>query len=167
MPTPVFALRSATADDCQTLLTLISALADYEKLSHLVEATPEQLRATLFGAQPRAEAILAEVDTPDGKRAVGFALFFHNYSTFLAKPGLYLEDIFVEPDWRGHGIGKTLLVHLARLALARGCGRFEWSVLDWNTPSIAFYQAMGADVMPDWRICRVTGEALRKLGAAD
>lgn len=97
---------------------------------------------------------------------MAFALFFHNFSTFLAKPGLYLEDLFVEPAWRGHGLGKALLKHLAALAVERGCGRFEWSVLDWNQPSIDFYRAMGADVMPDWRICRVTGDALKALSAA-
>jgi GNAT superfamily N-acetyltransferase len=162
---PALALRAATAADCETLYRLIAELAEYEKLSHLVEATPDKIRAALFGARPQAEAVLAEVPTPEGPRAVGFALFFHNFSTFLAKPGLYLEDLYVEPPWRGHGIGKALLRHLAGLAVARGCGRFEWSVLDWNTPSIAFYQAMGADVMPDWRICRVTGSALTSLAA--
>ncbi|CAG9177168.1 GNAT family N-acetyltransferase [Cupriavidus respiraculi] len=162
---PAFTLRAATADDDKTLYRLIAELAEYERLSHLVEATPDKIRAALFGARPHAEAVLAEVPTPEGPRAVGFALFFHNFSTFLAKPGLYLEDLYVEPPWRGHGIGKALLRHLAALAVARGCGRFEWSVLDWNTPSIDFYRAMGADVMPDWRICRVTGPALTALGA--
>jgi len=108
-----------------------------------------------------------EVPGTQGPQAVGFALFFHNFSTFLAKPGLYLEDLYVDPAWRGHGLGKVLLKHLAALAVKRGCGRFEWSVLDWNTPSIDFYRAMGADVMPDWRICRVTGDALAKLGATE
>ncbi|AOY92817.1 GNAT family N-acetyltransferase [Cupriavidus sp. USMAA2-4] len=160
-----FTLRAATAADCGTLFRLISALAEYEKLSHLVEATPARLEQALFGPQAHAEAILVDATTPEGSRSVGFALFFHNFSTFLAKPGLYLEDLFVEPAWRGHGLGKLLLRHLAALALERGCGRFEWSVLDWNTPSIEFYRAMGADVMPDWRICRVTGDALARLGA--
>jgi len=157
-----FTLRPATAADSATLLRLIVALAEYEKLTHLVEATPAKLEAALFSARPQAEAVIAEVE---GGQAVGFALYFHNFSTFLAKPGLYLEDLFVEPAWRGHGIGKALLRHLAALALERGCGRFEWSVLDWNQPSIDFYEAMGADVMPDWRICRVTGEALTRLGS--
>ncbi|CAG9178764.1 GNAT family N-acetyltransferase [Cupriavidus pampae] len=157
-----FTLRPATAADSATLLRLIVALAEYEKLTHLVEATPAKLEAALFGARPQAEAVIAEVE---GGQAVGFALYFHNFSTFLAKPGLYLEDLFVEPAWRGHGIGKALLRHLAALALERGCGRFEWSVLDWNQPSIDFYEAMGADVMPDWRICRVTGDALTRLGS--
>ncbi|WP_179593558.1 GNAT family N-acetyltransferase [Cupriavidus plantarum] len=156
-------LRPATAADSATLFRLISALAEYEKLTHLVEATPEKIEQALFGERPHAEAVIAEVE---GGQAVGFALFFHNFSTFLAKPGLYLEDLFVEPAWRGHGIGKALLRHLASLAVARGCGRFEWSVLDWNQPSIDFYEAMGADVMPDWRICRVTGDALTRLGSA-
>lgn len=165
MTDAAFTLRPATADDCDTLLRLIRELAEYEKLTHLVEATPEKLRQTLFGARPSAEAVLAEVPSPEGPRAIGFALFFHNYSTFLAKPGLYLEDLYVEPAWRGHGIGKALLVHLAGLAVERGCGRFEWSVLDWNTPSIDFYRAMGASVLQDWRICRVTGEALTAMAA--
>lgn len=162
-----FSIRPATPADSDTLFRLISALAEYEKLTHLVEATPQKLGDALFGAKPHAEAVIVEVDHDGAKRAVGFALFFHNFSTFLAKPGLYLEDLFVEPAWRGHGLGKALLKHLAALAVERGCGRFEWSVLDWNQPSIDFYQAMGADVMPDWRICRVTGEALEKLGSGE
>jgi len=161
-----FSIRPATPADSETLFRLISDLAEYEKLTHLVEATPQKIGDALFGATPHAEAVLVEVDQDGRPLAVGFALFFHNFSTFLAKPGLYLEDLFVEPAWRGHGLGKALLKHLASLAVARGCGRFEWSVLDWNQPSIDFYQAMGADVMPDWRICRVTGDALTKLGTA-
>ncbi|WP_019448176.1 GNAT family N-acetyltransferase [Cupriavidus sp. BIS7] len=160
-----FTIRPAAPTDSETLFRLISALAEYEKLTHLVEATPQKLCDALFGAHPGAEAVVVEVDTDGSRLAVGFALFFHNFSTFLAKPGLYLEDLFVDPAWRGHGLGKALLKHLAALAVERGCGRFEWSVLDWNQPSIDFYQAMGADVMPDWRICRVTGEALTKLGS--
>ncbi|SFD33569.1 hypothetical protein SAMN05216321_1172 [Cupriavidus sp. OV038] len=159
-----FAIRPAEPADSTTLFRLIAALAEYEKLTHLVEATPEKIQTALFGDRPHAEAVLVEVETDEGRQAVGFALFFHSFSTFLAKPGLYLEDLFVEPAWRGHGLGKALLRHLAGIAVARGCGRFEWSVLDWNQPSIDFYQAMGADVMPDWRICRVTGDALTKLG---
>ncbi|NOV25245.1 GNAT family N-acetyltransferase [Cupriavidus necator] len=165
MSKPAFTLRPATAADSETLFNLILALAEYEKLTHIVEATPQKIEAALFGAKPQAEAVLVEVDAEAGRKAVGFALFFHNFSTFLAKPGLYLEDLYVDPAWRGQGLGKTLLKHLAALALERGCGRFEWSVLDWNQPSIDFYQAMGADVLPDWRICRVTGAALDKLGA--
>jgi len=167
MPATAFAIRAATPADSTTLFQLISALAEYEKLTHLVEATPQKLEQALFGAKAHAEAVLVEVQTPEGARPVGFALFFHNFSTFLAKPGLYLEDLFVDPAWRGHGLGKALLKYLAALAVERGCGRFEWSVLDWNTPSIEFYEAMGADVMPDWRICRVTGDALAKLGTPD
>ncbi len=159
-----FSIRPATPADSATLFRLISDLAEYEKLTHLLEATPQKIGDALFGARPHAEAVIVEVDQDGAKQAVGFALFFHNFSTFLAKPGLYLEDLFVEPAWRGHGLGKALLKHLATLAVERGCGRFEWSVLDWNQPSIDFYQAMGADVMPDWRICRVTGDALTKLG---
>jgi GNAT superfamily N-acetyltransferase len=159
--TTTFVLRPATPDDCAALVRLITALAEYEKLTHLVQTTPEALRAMLFGPRPYCEAVLAEVEG----QAVGFALFFHNFSTFLCKPGLYLEDLFVDPTYRGLGIGKALLVHLARLAQERDCGRFEWSVLDWNAPSIAFYEAMGADVLPDWRICRATGNALEKMAA--
>ncbi|WP_354682200.1 GNAT family N-acetyltransferase [Cupriavidus necator] len=165
MSKPAFTIRPATAADSETLFNLILALAEYEKLTHIVEATPQKIQDALFGATPHAEAVLVEVDADGGRQAVGFALFFHNFSTFLAKPGLYLEDLYVDPAWRGHGLGKALLKHLAALAVERGCGRFEWSVLDWNQPSIEFYQAMGADVLPDWRICRVTGDALAKLGA--
>ncbi|MFJ5381041.1 GNAT family N-acetyltransferase [Cupriavidus sp. CER94] len=161
-----FLIRPATPADSATLFRLISELAEYEKLTHLVEATPQKIGDALFGARPHAEAVIVEVDQEGAKQAVGFALFFHNFSTFLAKPGLYLEDLFVESAWRGHGLGKALLKHLAALAVERGCGRFEWSVLDWNQPSIDFYRAMGADVMPDWRICRVTGDALKALSAA-
>ncbi len=160
-----FSIRPATPDDSATLFSLISDLAEYEKLTHLVEATPQKIRDALFGATPHAEAVIAEVEQDGARHAVGFALFFHNFSTFLARPGLYLEDLFVEPAWRGHGLGKALLQHLAAIAVERGCGRFEWSVLDWNQPSIDFYRAMGADVMPDWRICRVTGDALSRLGS--
>ncbi|MCY1218630.1 Acetyltransferase (GNAT) family protein [compost metagenome] len=166
MSRPAFTLRPATAADSETLFNLILALAEYEKLAHIVEATPQKIQEALFGGTPHAEAVLVEVETGGALKAVGFALFFHNFSTFLAKPGLYLEDLYVDPAWRGHGLGKALLQHLAALAVERGCGRFEWSVLDWNQPSIDFYQAMGADVLPDWRICRVTGEALDKLGGA-
>ncbi len=155
-------LRSAVESDIPTIFRFIQALAEYERLSHEVSATEAALGATLFGSTPRAEVVLAEVDgTP-----VGFALFFHNYSTFLAKPGLYLEDLFVLPEYRGRGFGKALLVHLAELAVQRSCGRFEWSVLDWNEPSILFYKSLGAVPMADWSIFRVTGEALEKLGGA-
>jgi GNAT superfamily N-acetyltransferase len=158
-------LRAAEPGDAGELHRLIVALAEFERLQHLVQATPESLREQLFGhpsgGRPAAEAIVAERDG----RVVGFALFFANFSTFLARPGLYLEDLFVDPPERGRGTGKALLAHLARLAVERGAGRFEWSVLDWNASAIAFYESMGATVMPDWRICRVTGDALAALGA--
>lgn len=151
-------IRLAAAADVPLILTFIRGLADYEKLTHEVEATEEKLRTTLFPAQgrPAAECVIAE---QDGEPA-GFALFFTNYSTFLAKPGLYLEDLFVFPHLRGRGIGKALLLHLAQLANARGCGRMEWTVLDWNAPAIAFYESIGARRMREWQICRLTGDAL-------
>ena len=153
-------IEPATPGDVPLILRLITALADYEKLTHQVVATEDALRATLFGPKPAAEVVIAYVgDTP-----AGFALWFHNYSTFLAKPGLYLEDLFVLPEWRGHGIGKALLTHLATIAVQRGCGRMEWSVLDWNAPAIGFYRKLGADVMEEWRICRLTGATLEALG---
>ena len=151
-------LRPATPADTPLILAFIRALADYEKLSHEVEATEEKLRATLFGEQPSAECILAFAD---GAPA-GFAIFFTNYSTFLAKPGLYLEDLFVKPEFRGRGIGKSLLLHLARLANARGCGRMDWAVLEWNQPAIDFYESLGAQRMRTWQICRLTGDALAR-----
>jgi GNAT superfamily N-acetyltransferase len=156
-------LRPAEPRDVDDIVRLITALAEYEKLTHLLRITPEKLRAQLFGPRPPAEAVVAEVEEAGSVRTVGFALFFTNFSTFLCQPGLYLEDLFVLPEYRGHGIGKALLQHLGRLAVERGCGRFEWSVLDWNEPAIRFYEAMGATVMPDWRICRVTGDALERF----
>ena len=152
-------VRSATASDVPVLFDLIVALAEYEKLSHAVTGSPASLEEHLFGKQTYAEAILAELEG----QAVGFALFFHNYSTFLTKPGIYLEDIFVLPQYRGQGIGKALLSYIAKLAVERGCGRLEWSVLDWNSPAIAFYQRMGASILEEWRICRVTGASLTEL----
>lgn len=136
-------------------------MAGYEKLSHQAVATRAQLRSSLFGRQPAAEVLLAQ----SGKRVVGFALFFPNYSTFLGKPGLYLEDLFVEPAMRGQGIGKALFTAVGRLAVKRKCGRYEWSVLDWNKPSIAFYKSFGARPMSDWTVFRLTGPALRRLGS--
>lgn len=160
-------LRAATPGDVSTIFSLIQSLAAYEKLADQVTGTPEQLHEHLFGERPYAEVILAEVDAPESGMAVaGFALFFTTYSTFLTRPGLYLEDLFVQPQWRDRGIGRALLRHLAGLAIARGYGRLEWSVLDWNAPAIGFYQKMGADVLPDWRICRVTGDALTALADA-
>jgi GNAT superfamily N-acetyltransferase len=151
-----FTIRAALPGDVGAIVRLIHGLAEFERLTHLVEVTPEKLAPHLFGPRPVAEAIVAE----RGDRIVAFALFFTNFSTFLARPGLYLEDLFVEPEARGDGIGQALLEHLARLAATRGCGRFEWSVLDWNEGAIRFYQRMGATVMPDWRICRIAGAAL-------
>ena len=137
--------------DTPIILSLIKDLAEYERLGHEVEATEEDIRESLFGDWPGAEVVLAYV----GGDLAGFALFFHNYSTFLGKPGLYLEDLFVIPEARGKGVGKALLLHLKALAIARGCGRMEWAVLDWNAPAIGFYKKLGALVMDDWRICRL------------
>jgi GNAT superfamily N-acetyltransferase len=153
-------IRAATRRDVPAILRLIKALAEYEKLSHEVVATPALLARHLFGRKPLAQVLLAV----EGKRAVGMALFFHNYSTFLGRPGIYLEDLYVEPKFRGRGLGKQLLQAVARLAVTRGCGRFEWSVLDWNAPAIEFYKSLGARSMDDWTIFRVTGPALKKLG---
>ncbi len=152
-------IRPAIPSDVPVLFELILALAEYEKLSHAVTGNPASLKEHLFGNRAYAEAILAQVDG----QAVGFALFLHNYSTFLTKPGVYLEDIFVLPQYRGQGIGKALLSYIAKLAVERECGRLEWSVLDWNSPAIAFYQRMGASILEDWRICRVTGDSLTQL----
>lgn len=152
-------LRPATEADTPALAALIRELAVFERLEHLMVATPEDLSRHLFGSRSAAEAVVAEVDG----RVVAFALFFGNFSTFLGKPGLYLEDLYVQPAHRGSGLGKALLKHLGRLAVERGCGRFEWCVLDWNRDAIEFYEAMGATVLPDWRLCRVTGEALQRF----
>lgn len=160
MPQDTFMLRAAEPRDLPAITALIRELADFEQLTHLVETTPEKLHPHLFGERPVAEARVAEVDGA----VVAFALFFTNFSTFLAKPGLYLEDLYVQPQHRAKGIGRALLSHLGALAVERGCGRFEWSVLDWNANAIRFYEGMGATVMPDWRICRVTGEALAAFG---
>jgi len=153
-------IRPAKSEDVETIFQLIHALADYEKLSHEVTGTTALLHEHLFGAHPCIEALLVD---HQGK-SIGFALFFTNYSTFLTKPGIYLEDLFVLPEYRGQGIGKAILGTLARLAIERDCGRLEWSVLDWNEPAIAFYQRIGATVLPEWRICRVTGAAIAQLG---
>ena len=153
-------LRAAEVHDLQSIVGLIRELAEFEKLTHLVEVTPQSLQPHLFGELPAAEAVVAERDA----QVIGFALFFTNFSTFLGKPGLYLEDLYVQPAHRGSGVGRALLTHLAALANARGYGRFEWSVLDWNVDAIRFYEKMGATLMPEWRICRVTGAALRDFG---
>jgi len=146
-------------EDAPVILSLIKALADYEKLSHQVVATEADIERWLFGAKPVAEVIIAwEHDD-----AVGFALFFHNFSTFLGRPGLYLEDLFVRREWRGRGIGRRLLSHLAGIALERGCGRFEWAVLDWNEPAIGFYTSLGAQPMHEWTVFRVAGDGLVTL----
>lgn len=152
-------IREATAADVAVILELIRGLADYEKLSDHVTATADKLRDTLFGERRGADVLLASVEA----ECVGFALFFPNYSTFLAKPGIFLEDLYVKPEWRGKGIGTALLRRVAATAVERGCGRFEWEVLDWNTPSIGFYRSLGAVPMDDWTKYRVTGEALLKL----
>ncbi len=150
--TPAFTIRPAVRADSADLLRLIGELATYEKLEHMAVGTEEMLGDALFGARPAAEALIAE----RGGRAVGFALFFTTFSTFLCKPGIYLEDVFVEPGHRGHGLGKALLGRLAALAVERGCGRFEWRVLDWNEPSIKFYEFLGAKLMPEWVLVRMT-----------
>ncbi|MEO0539544.1 MAG: GNAT family N-acetyltransferase [Cyanobacteria bacterium P01_A01_bin.105] len=152
-------IRPATPEDVPTLFDLVMGLADYEKLTHEVTGTPEALHQHLFSPQPYAHAILALVDD----QPAGFALYFYNFSTFLMKPGLYLEDLYVQPDYRRQGIGSAIFQYLAKTALDQGCGRFEWSVLDWNESAIAFYQQKGAVLMDDWRTCRVTGNALVAL----
>jgi len=152
---------SARSDDVPVILELIRGLGEYERLSDEIVATEDGLRKWLFGERPAAEVVLAYVDTT----VVGFALFFHNFSTFLGRPGLYLEDLFVKPEWRGRGIGQRLLVHLAALAVERGCGRMEWTVLDWNEPALRFYERMGARVMKEWKLCRLTGDGLERVAA--
>jgi GNAT superfamily N-acetyltransferase len=153
-------IRRATPEDLETICQLIRALAEYERLAHLVELDDERLREHLFGSRRYAEVLLAQ----EAGDVVGFALFFHNYSTFLGRPGIYLEDLFVRPEHRGKGHGKALLSAVARLAVERGCGRLEWRVLDWNEPSIAFYQSLGASSLDDWQTFRLNGAALEELG---
>jgi len=152
-------IEPATAADVPVMLRMVKALAEYERMADEVVATEESLRQSLFGVQPRAEAALAYA----GAEAVGFTLWFHNYSTFLGRAGLYLEDLFVLPQWRGRGVGRALLEHLARVAVERGCGRMEWSVLDWNEPAIGFYRSLGAQAMDAWTVYRLTGDALTAL----
>lgn len=150
-------IRLATAADTPTICRLIRALAEYEKLSDKVVLDEERLRRDLFGPRPYAEVLLAE----EAGSVVGFALFFHNYSTFLGKPGIYLEDLFVWPEQRGKGFGKALLVEVARIAVERDCGRLEWSVLNWNQPAIDFYRSLGAEPLNEWTAYRMTGDALK------
>lgn len=152
-------IRSATPVDIPAIAQLIQALADYERLAHEVSLDENRLREHLFGPRPFAEVLLAQ----EAREVVGFALFFHNYSTFLGKPGIYLEDLFVQPEYRGKGYGKELLVALARLAVERGCGRLEWAVLNWNEPAIAFYRSLGAIPMDEWTVYRTTQDALTRL----
>jgi GNAT superfamily N-acetyltransferase len=157
-----FTLRPAEPRDVPAIVGLIGELAEFEHLSHLMKVTPESLQPHLFGPRPVAEAHVAEV----GGQVVAFALTFVNFSTFLGKPGLYLEDLYVQPAHRASGIGSALLKRLAQIAVQRDYGRFEWCVLDWNVNAIGFYHRMGAEMLPDWRLCRVTGEALQRLGGA-
>jgi len=156
-----FLIRAAAPADVAELLRLIHELAVYEKLEHLAVGTPAQLHEALFGKRPVCEALVAEVEG----RAVGFALYFATFSTFLCKPGLYLEDLFVEPAHRGRGIGKALLKRLAAITVERGGGRFEWRVLDWNEPSIRFYEGLGATLLREWLLARLTGPELARLAA--
>lgn len=164
MPNTDIVLRNARETDVPAILALIQALAEYERLREACVATEEQLRATLFGAAPAAEVLLAE--SGDGEVA-GFALFCGNYSTFLAQPGLWLEDLFVRPEYRGHGVGRALLARLAQLAVERKCGRVEWAVLDWNAPSIGFYESLGARGMTEWTTFRLSGDAMTALATSD
>ena len=154
-------IRAATERDVPLVLHLIRGLAEYERMADQVTATEAGLRESLFGPSPSAEVVIADALS----EPVGFALFFHNYSTFVGKRGLYLEDLFVKPEWRGRGVGRQLLVHLAGLAVARNCGRLEWAVLDWNEPAIRFYRGLGARPMHDWTVFRVDGDELQQLAA--
>ncbi|MFP3567536.1 GNAT family N-acetyltransferase [Paraburkholderia sp. SIMBA_030] len=154
-------IRSATPADAGAIFALTYELAEFESLTHVFVATEDGLRDALFGARPSIEALVAE----DEGRIVGYALFFHNYSSFVGKRGLYLEDLYVQPGQRGSGLGTALLARLAALAVERQCGRFEWTVLDWNRQAISFYERMGATVMPDWRVVRLAGDALEQLAA--
>jgi GNAT superfamily N-acetyltransferase len=159
----MFAIREATADDVALILRFIRELAEYERMLDRCIATEDRVRETLFGARRYAEVIIAEKDgTP-----IGFAVFYHNYSTFLARPGIYLEDLYVTPEARGHGCGKALLARLAQIALERESGRVEWAVLDWNAPSIAFYESIGAVPLDEWRTFRLIGDPLERLAAGE
>jgi GNAT superfamily N-acetyltransferase len=158
---PELEIQAATEDDVPLILSLIKELAGYERLSHEVVATEETLRDSLFGQRRVAETLLAYL----GDDPAGFALFFHTFSTFLGRPGIYLEDLYVRPEYRGAGVGRALLVHLAGLARDRDCGRLEWSVLDWNEPAIGFYESIGASPVSGWTVYRVTGRALEELAS--
>jgi GNAT superfamily N-acetyltransferase len=162
MPEPL-AIRPATREDIPCLLELIRGLAEYERLTHLVVANPRLLEEELFAPGRHVEAVLGFADGA----AVAFAVYFHSFSTFLGRRGLYLEDLFVRPEYRRRGYGRALLLHVARIAHARGCGRFEWMALDWNEPAIRFYKSLGAVEMAEWRLFRVTGEALARLAALE
>lgn len=165
-----FTIRPAELRDVGAIVQLIRELAEFEKLTHLLQVTPEKLRPHLFGEKPVAEAMVAELPSElvaEGESpVVAFALYFTNFSTFLAQPGLYLEDLYVKPAHRANGIGRAMLTRLARLAADRNYGRFDWSVLDWNEGAIRFYESMGATVMPDWRTCRIAGDTLAAFGRA-
>ena len=152
-------IRSATPGDLPVIMELIRGLAEYEKLADRVTATPELIERALFSDRPYAECLIAESEGT----AAGFAIFYHNFSTFLGQPGIYLEDLFVLPELRGHGIGRALLSRLAAIAVERDCGRLEWAVLDWNEPAIKFYRGLRAEMLDDWRIFRLTGNALADL----
>lgn len=156
-------IRPARSGDGALILTLIRELAEYERLFHEVVASEESIDRWLFGERPAAEALIAEWDGAP----TGFALFFHNFSTFVGKPGIYLEDLYVRPQWRGKGIGGALLREVARLADQRGCGRLEWAVLDWNDTAVGFYQSLGAKPMSDWTVFRLTEEGIRRLAQAE
>ncbi|UCD79069.1 MAG: GNAT family N-acetyltransferase [Desulfobacterales bacterium] len=160
-PTSSFKIRPATENDAGTILSLIKELAEFERLSHEVVATEDDIRRSLFGARPFAEALIGTY----GGVPVSFALFFYNFSTFIGKPGIYLEDLYVKPEYRSRGFGRRMLVHIARLAKERDCARFEWSVLDWNEPAIRTYDRLNAKPMKEWILYRLTGEALDKLAA--
>jgi len=158
-----FIIRPATESDVDTIFSLIKELADYERLAHEVVATQKDIRNSLFGERPFAEALIGEYE----RTPIGFALFFYKFSTFIGKPGIYLEDLYVKPEYRSKGFGHKMLVHIARLAIKRNCGRFEWSVLDWNTPAIRTYDRLNAKPMKDWILYRLTGKALVELAKED